>query len=322
MSKPLTLRVFPGLGPLGHVKLPLELLTRGAQGTAGSPGATGPAGATGATGATGPTGPTGATGATGATGPVGPTGATGPAGSTVALSNTIFVDGGTTVPTLEQNGSIGAPYKTLTVALASKADQSCTIIVMPGNYGAESDIALISASTVEVTIICLTGLREANGFDFGANHFNANNSAALPGISGLSALSTLHIVGCTFSAKNVGCGGILKLDWCALFGASGTITAGDAAILSNCFTSRPVTGGANGVLAYMTHFGAVSGTIISTSGTLVEACMCKFEAAAITIAFTGSAGEFRVDSVSNFYWKAATETLTNGTKAIIGDLTA
>jgi hypothetical protein len=241
--------------------------------------------------------------------------------ATTPLSNTIFVDGATTVPVPSQNGSIGAPYSTLTAALNSKTDQSCTVIITPGNYGAEADIALLSASIVEVTILCLTGLREANGFDFGANHFDALNSAALPGISGLSSLSTLHIIGCTFSSKNVGCGGILKLDWCALFGASGTITAGDAAILSNTFTSRPVTAGGGGVQAFCVNFAAVSGTIISTNSSLVEACMCKFSGT-VTIAFTGAAGSFFVDSVSNFYWKAATETLTNGSKVIRGDLTA
>ncbi len=130
----------------------------GATGATGPTGAAGAAGATGATGptgsgATGPTGPTGATGATGsgATGPTGPTGAGG--GTTLPLSNTWYVDGGTT--SVARDGSINNPYVSLVEAVAAHPEvadhQILRLIVTPGTYTGALSLSAFQFSELNIS---------------------------------------------------------------------------------------------------------------------------------------------------------------------------
>jgi collagen type VII alpha len=129
-------------GPTG----PTGAIGTGATGVTGAIGATGRTGPTGVTGFTGPTGPTGAgatgpTGSTGRTGPTGATGsgatgATGPTGAGVnasPFSEMLFVDPGTTVPTLQQDGSAEHPYVSITAVLATAGTTYWVMLVADDN---------------------------------------------------------------------------------------------------------------------------------------------------------------------------------------------
>lgn len=61
---------------------------------------------------------------------------------------------------------------------------------------------------------------------------------------------------------------------------------------------------------------------LTTADVVARFTSCRWVSGTRTLTFLGSAGVMYVDAMSNFWWKAATETLTNGTKTIQGDLTA
>jgi len=101
-------------GPIGVTGVTGPIGVTGVTGATGVDGATGPIGVTGVTGTTGATGPIGVTGVTGPIGVTGVTGATGVAGSNLKYTYDYYVapNGSNS-----NNGSIGAPYLTITYAL-------------------------------------------------------------------------------------------------------------------------------------------------------------------------------------------------------------
>jgi hypothetical protein len=59
------------------------------------------------------------------------------------LSNVVFVDGGTDLPTTMQNGSIQSPFKTITQAMGfAPFAFGGTIVICPGYYDAEGNLPL------------------------------------------------------------------------------------------------------------------------------------------------------------------------------------
>lgn len=257
-------------------------------------------------------------GAGGGGGGVGPPGPQGPAGSSVPLSNTVWVDGGTSVLLADQNGSIGAPFATLTQGLnAMGGSTAFTVKLTPGDYSGEGDIALLSNPNTSIGIVC-----DSNWYGIGA--ITPELSATLPGIGGGDATQILHFTNCIWNTRPVTPAGTLRMDFCRVLGTSGTaaLSAQNMSLNYNTITQRIVSSAA--VVARNTAFmgtGAII-TVSASAGSSVLAYGCLFDpAATISIVFTLGTGSFLVDGVTNFHWEAATESLVGGTKIIQEDLT-
>lgn len=263
-------------------------------------------------------GPVGPEGPQGSPGPTGPTGPGGGETDFLPLSNTLWVDGGTTTPLAEQDGTIARPFSTLIAglnALAALAEPISTILITPGDYSAEGDIALIAAPATDLAIVCVSAF-------YGIGAVAQGPQADLPGLSGGDATQFLHLMNCKFTGRDVDFAGTLVASWCRFLGPSSAniVRAGVNNILNYCTTNQPVTATAGNVIARNTAFN-VSGTII-TSVLVAQAFFCTFSPAPINVTFVGAAGSFEVDFFSNFYWEQGTpETITNGVKALIGDTT-
>jgi hypothetical protein len=274
----------------------------------------------GPTGARGPAGPQGLTGATGPAGPAGPTGPEGPpgpgGGSFGPLSNTMWVDGGTIVALADQNGSIGFPFATITQALNALAGQTVqNVLVTPGFYGGEGDIALLNTPNAVISIMSVAS-------PYGIGAINLQTNASVPGFSGGDATGTLHFTNCFFDGRDVNFAGGVRANWCRFLGGASVSITGASVYLDYCETIQPVV--VNGGEGYFLHTEFLNtGTIITSSGTELVAYFCDFaDAGAVNVTFSGAAGQFLVDSISNFNFKVPTETITNGTKVIVGSLTA
>lgn len=234
-------------------------------------------------------------------------------GSVVPLSNTLFVDGGTAVAVPDQDGSIGAPFSTLTAAVAAAAGNSRTIVITPGNYSAESTITWAAAERLK--IVCLSGMVPVSGFEGGTDP-DPDGSAKLPSISATAEAGSVHVAGCWWDAKTISASdddATLRLDACSLI--NGCTISGFANVDLARSSVNGTISADSVVRASLCQF-AVSAINVGSSG-IVEAMSCQFTGT-VGITFTGGAGTFRVDPVSNYYWELATETLTNGAKVVIG----
>lgn len=160
---------------------------RGATGATGAPGAQGPTGPsqgpTGPTGARGPTGPssagatgpTGPHGSTGATGPSGAAGATGPTGPNFAPLSTKIVDPRTSVPTLQQTGSVAKPFAAVQQVIDAGPYTSSPDIysaMLVGTGAAPDTLTVPTSSSVIFTGIFNLGtvsLNDGDVVDFSGN---------------------------------------------------------------------------------------------------------------------------------------------------------
>lgn len=259
----------------------------------------------------------------GPVGPEGPPGPTGPAGGGAGdflpLSNTLWVDGGTVVPLLQQDGTIARPFGTLTDglnALAALGEPISTILITPGDYSAEGDIALISAPNTDLAIVCLSAF-------YGLGAIAQGPQANLPGIAGGDITQFLHLMNCKFIGQDVDFAGNLVASWCRFLGPSSSflVRSGANNITNYCTTNQPLTATAGNVIARNNVFNLSTNVI--TSVLVAQAFFCQFSGGApLDVTFVGAPGEFQVDDFSNFYWlQGAPPTITNGTKALIGDTT-
>lgn len=71
-------------------------------------------------------------------------------GSLAQLTNTRWVDKNTTVPLVDQTGTVGAPFSTLAAGILALAATGGTLLILPGDYSAEGapDMAVDGAFTV------------------------------------------------------------------------------------------------------------------------------------------------------------------------------
>jgi hypothetical protein len=77
------------------------------------------------------------------------------------LSNVVWVDGGTLIPTALQNGSIQTPYKTFTQAMASpRLATNGTIMATAGDYFTDGTVTSPVGRTL--TIIAISELQQTN----------------------------------------------------------------------------------------------------------------------------------------------------------------
>lgn len=254
----------------------------------------------------------------GTPGPAGPAGPPGPGDDFGPLSNTVFVDGGTTVPIGDQDGSIAFPFATLTQGLnAMGASTAFTVFMTPGDYSTESDIALLSTPNVSIGIIGFSAY-------YGLGAITPELSVTLPGISGGHSTQIIHFVNCIWNTRDVNLLGTLRADWCRFLGTSGTaLLSANNMSLNYCTITQRITTTTTVAARNVAFLGTGALITMSIAGGIVIAYLCSFDpAATISIVFSGGTGEFRIDGVTNFHWKAATESLVGGTKVIQDDLAA
>lgn len=260
----------------------------------------------------------GGSGEQGPAGPEGPEGPPGPGEDFGPLSNTVFVDGGTTVPDPDQDGSIARPFETVTEALAAIGSFATpyTIFMTPGDYSGEADIALPATPNISIGFVGFSAY-------YGLGAVTPELSAIMPGFTGGDSTQIIHFVNCIWNTRPITPAGTLRMDWCRVLGASGSalFTANNMTLYYSTITQRIATTGT--VSARNVDFlGAGDLITVATAGSTVRAYLCRFDpAATIAIVFTGGTGNFLIDGVTNFHWEAATETLTGGTKVIQEDLT-
>jgi hypothetical protein len=238
-------------------------------------------------------------------------------GTILPLADTFFVDKNTSVPVPDQTGSIIAPFSTITAAINALALLGITgygsVLVTPGDYTAEGPITIPADFANGFNLAALVPMPWGVSFTAVPNGNVTIDSLVVSAPS--VTLTNLNMNGMSLTV-----GAFVNMAYCQFLadivcdvGANANINA------NNCQLTRLLEVGQT-FLSQCDIQG--SGLVISSPLQIIEARSCKFQAAAIEVEFTVGPGDFYVDSITNFYWKAATETLTNGTKVIIGDLAA
>ncbi len=215
--------------------------------------------------------------------------ASAPGGSILPLSNVFFVDQGTA--SAAPDGSIANPFPTFAAAIAAAAVVSgnTAILLCPADYSAEGPQVWAGNQTLQVSAL-----------EDPAQGFGGISSPVIPAIStagffGLkfTGLGSLDLQNCSaLNGAVLTCnGGVVNAIDCAF--ETGVSLAGQNVRLNNC---------------------EVKNVTITAAGTLVEAVGCNWTVGA-SVVFSGSAGTLRLDSLTNFYWRAmgGAATVTNGT---------
>jgi hypothetical protein len=219
------------------------------------------------------------------------------------FSRLLYVDSSTAVATLDQDGSVSAPFATVQAAIDAAV------------AGTTIEIVRFSDGSHNLTIakdITLRAARDEAGRPFGGQ--SRSGETVLVGTLTLTGSRAVGISGITTGA--IGCSaGTSTLT--IVDGASvGAITGAPVVLAS--FADLSGTIAASGEGRFLNCRFQVNGTIISTSGTVLELQSCRFTAGGNTIVFSGSAGTLYVDPVTYEYWLGVTETLTNGSLQVVG----
>jgi hypothetical protein len=237
------------------------------------------------------------------------------AGADSILSNTFFVDPGFVPEATASDGSIQLPFTSVSAAAqaidALGPNAGGLILALPGDYLGDSfSWAGTGSPPRKLSVVAL-----ATSLDAAATLLGTITT------SGIGVVS-LRGVSCTVAGS-----GPIFAENCALTGTgTGDITQRDGtfqgtggALALTDVTTNTITG----CTSLDARGGEIdgAGTIISCSGTAVSLRGTKVGSAS-TIVFSGSPGVLTVDATSNYYFKQGSETLTNGSKTIAGDLTA
>lgn len=220
-------------------------------------------------------------------------------GSVAPLTDVLYVDAGTLIPLIDQDGSIGKPFSTLTAGITA-VPPGGTLLVVTGNYSTESTITI----NKNLSIQALTPVPEW--------------------------LSTIANPPGVFMAPNINLATGLQLYvYGAIIGTLDLATSTSLATLEACYISTAVTGqgtlslvnsGAN-TIASNTLF--ASDTLIVTSvsvlGTDVTLRNCK-SFGAISIVFSEGPGIATFDEATNRSALSLNWVITNGTKAMYGEI--
>jgi hypothetical protein len=225
----------------------------------------------------------------------------GGAGSVEPLSLELYVDSDSAVTPAD--GSIGAPYTTVQAAIDAAAAGTTIRIVKFAN-GSHN---LTIAKDVTLAAARDEGKRPFGGADRSGTTIQVGTltitGSRLVGISGI----TTGAIGCSAGTSTL----------TIIDGADvGAITG--SPVVRTSFSDLSGTIVCSGDSRFLSSRFLVNGTIVSTSGTVLEIQGCRFTAGGNTIVFSGSAGVLYVDPVTNEYWLGVTETLTNGTLQVVG----
>ena len=211
------------------------------------------------------------------------------AGSFAPLSRTLFVDGGTAVPTGNQTGSVGLPFATIAQAIAaipaiasvSDADSLWTICVTPclGGYTSEpATLTFPPNRNVCLKGIGLTsGLLPGNGLNVAANlAYSTIKTGPLPTLAGVLSVNDVDISG-NITLSDAGTGSPFSV----LLLQASTHTA----TIEGVPFARTVTGNIS-VTAVEGFFVVIAGYLVEGSYTTPGGCVLGISGAEIQGACT------------------------------------
>lgn len=210
------------------------------------------------------------------------------------------------VNVLRSDGVAPAAFDTIALAVASLdgADfETLRVVTLlsPGTY----DETITVPGTINTRIICLGHTAGTPRFTGSLGLGSHATITAITGVSGAliqlegCVVNTLTPAGATVELTDSGVGTWVNDSARALLNRSYVF---DDILCTELYAERSFIQG------------------VALSGTIAELIGCRFEDP-VTVEFTGSAGVLQLDAYSNFRWKASTQTLTNGTVSVIGDLT-
>jgi hypothetical protein len=237
-------------------------------------------------------------------------------GADATLSTAFFVDAGFVPEAVNSDGSIAAPFTSIGAALqavdALGPNVGGTLLVVPGYDYTEGTLSWAGTGSPprKLSINALGQSLNGAATVLGEIDTSGGGVVSLRGLScTIGGSGPVHAVDCAITGVGTN---DLTLE-------GGTFQGTGGAILWDGTTVNTITG----CTSLDARGGEIdgAGTIISCSGTAVSLRGTKVPSAR-TIVFSGSAGVLTVDATSNYYFKQGSETLTNGTKTIAGDLAA
>lgn len=149
---------------------------------------------------------------------------------------------------------------------------------------------LLQAASL-VCVLCTAAFRTTVG------SLDLTQCRTSSGTSGVVAGSAT-LRNCALGSTSLTAAGLVKLVDCTVTGP--VISSGDDLDLADCVISANLT----------------------AAGTNARFSSCRWTSGTRTLTFSGDPGVMFVDAMSNYWWKLATETLTNGTKTIQADTSA
>lgn len=226
------------------------------------------------------------------------------AGGVEPLSNVLYVDLNTTAVT--QDGSIGAPFDTVTAAIAA-ASSGDVLIITAGDYSSEGALTIGKDITLRPTAPIPMGVAGLSSFFNGAITIGDVTMAA----------------GCTgfFHGINIGTLDLAdSASGAVVHGCSVSVVTGDGTVVG--YTSNltmPFEG--LGLVANNCQISVSGPGTIDLSGEVCDLSHCQVAGGAVTITFTGDPGEVRYDDYTA-YWIREVETqfgfsVVNGTQVVL-----
>jgi len=223
------------------------------------------------------------------------------AGSSVlALSTVRYCDRGTAVPVPQQNGSEAFPFSSLQAALTSLEAVTAAegaIMLAPGDYSAETGLTFTGAMALQMSALEVVSRtwQTSTGPLIADMNYSGAVSLKMNGIQHGdidAGVASLGLENCSSDTSNMGsAGGVISAFNC--FFGNDTVMVAQNLRLRSC---------------------EVRGLSMTAGGTVIEITNTEWTVNG-AIAFSGAAGDLRLDSMSEFYWDAmgVSATLTNGT---------
>lgn len=212
------------------------------------------------------------------------------------LSTEIFVDVGTAEPVATQDGSIAQPFSTIGAA-AAVASNFDTLTLIAGDYSAEVPPVFVLDLQLTSPVPQWAAGAAVDQTWLVANGFLVN----LPNLTGL-ALALVNVTVDQVTANRVSLAG-------CIIGTS--ITSAGIVTASNTRLPSSVVATADDVTADSCQIGFGGAAGITTGGTVVRLSNCRTQLA-LTVTFSGAAGQLQVDASTNHYLQTNGITIVNG----------
>jgi hypothetical protein len=205
------------------------------------------------------------------------------------LSNVIFVDGTTVIPTLSETGNIESPFALLSSAISAVPTEGA-IWLTPLDYTAQGTIAVTKDMAMRTfgvgTVLSAVSLADA------VIVFDIDKFTITGNFTGGSTGGRLSITRCTLGGKIIAANYNVTLEDDSI---ADTVSAADLSA-TNCKFFRAIT-------------------LSDTTGLLKE---CDFDVASIT--FSGAAGIITMDGYTYHNWLVKGGTITNGSIVVNNSL--
>jgi len=221
-----------------------------------------------------------------------------PSGGVTPLSDVVWIDGGTTVPLVDQDGSIGAPYATIQQALDGMSGTQLCALICPGDYTAE---VLSFGTNIKVQLQGVARPGAGAGFN-GANAMIGSLTTISGGEQGSLTLVNLE---CTQNLELAG--SVVCVDCINVFIVPSGLDFCSFEIFGGLLQGLDAAGGTiDGVI-----FGPAPGSLQLDSNVTVT--NSNLIGSALTVTFTAAPGVVSHDLATEGTGPVPAFTITNGT---------